>query len=77
VRRSSYPSATVVAKLWKRTLAANFVNNLTDAEGENGETGAWLDFTLASGYLEIQLRPELGDSSEVVGAMLGTIIRHP
>jgi four helix bundle protein len=59
VRRSSRSVCTNLLEAWaKRRYLAHFVSKLADADGENGETDTWLDFALASGYLEIQIHRE-------------------
>ena len=45
IRRSSRSVCTNIREAWaKRRYEAHFVNKLTDADGENGETETWLDF---------------------------------
>jgi len=53
VRRSSRGVCANLREAWsKRRYEAHFINKLTDADGENGETATWLDFARDCGYLD-------------------------
>jgi four helix bundle protein len=50
IRRSSRSVATTIAEAYrKRSYANYFVSKVSDADMENTETQAWLDFALAVG----------------------------
>ncbi len=45
IRRSSRTVCSNLCEAWaKRRYEANFVNKLTNSDGENSETDTWLDF---------------------------------
>jgi four helix bundle protein len=53
IRRSSRSVCSSIQEAWsKRRYEAYFISKLTDADGENSETGTWLDFAKDCGYLE-------------------------
>ncbi len=61
----------------KRRYEAHFVNKLTDADGENGETDTWLDFAMDCGYLDKAEHARLTADCREVGAMLGGMLGNP
>ena len=75
IRRSSRSVCTNLREAWaKWSYEAHFINNLTDADGENGETETWLDLAHDYGYL-----PKVGYAAFVekrreIGATLGSIL---
>jgi four helix bundle protein len=78
IRRSSRSVCANLREAWaKRRYPSHFVSKLTDADAENAETGTWLDFARACGYLEESLYAELSERNAHVGRMLGTMILHP
>jgi four helix bundle protein len=50
---------------------------LTDADGENSETGTWLDFAHDCGYLSKHDHEVFSEKCREVGAMLGSMINDP
>jgi len=52
IRRSSRSVCSNLRESWaKRRYEDHFVSKLTDANGENGETGSYVDFAHDCGYL--------------------------
>ena len=78
IRRSSRSVCTNLREAWaKRRYEAHFVNKLTDADGENGETETWLDFACDCLYLSNAQHAMLTEKCREVGAMLGSMINAP
>jgi four helix bundle protein len=78
VRRSSRGVCANLREAWaKRRYEAHFVNKLTDADGENGETETWLDFARDCGYLSESHHTRLTADCRQVGAMLGGMLNDP
>lgn len=78
VRRSSRSVCANLREVWaKRRYESHFISKLTDCDGENGETGTWLDFALACGYLTEQQHADLAGKNARVGQMLGGMIKNP
>jgi len=78
VRRSSRGVCANLREAWaKRRYEAHFVNKLTDADGENGETETWLDFARDCGYLSESNHARLTADCRQVGAMLGGMLHDP
>jgi four helix bundle protein len=76
IRRSSRSVCTNLREAWaKRRYEAHFVSKLTDADGENGETETWLDFSHDCGYLSKDDHALFIEKCHEVGAMLGSMIR--
>ena len=75
IRRSSRAVGAILAEAWaKRRYPASFVNRVDDALGEAMETQAWLDHSLASGYLtRAEYRAHDAEWQEI-GAMLNGMI---
>jgi four helix bundle protein len=73
MRRSSRSVCSNLAEAWrKRRYRAHFVSKLTDCEGEADETRVWLEFSLASGYIDRTIFDELDNSYDLV---LGQLVR--
>ena len=72
IRRSSRAVCANLAEAWhKRPYPRHFASKLTDAEAEAGETKAWLDFAVASGYLERSAYEALdADCDRVIGGLV-------
>jgi four helix bundle protein len=52
IRRSSRSVCANMAEAWrKRRYPAVFLNKLSDADAEGGETQVWLEFAVKRGYL--------------------------
>ena len=76
VRRSSRSVCTNLAEGWrKRRYKAVFVNKLTDAEQEAGETQTWLEFALKCKYINNETFKRLDEKYEHIFAMLITMER--
>ena len=74
IRRSSRSLCTNIREAWaKRRYEAHFVNKLTDADGENGETETWRDFASDCEYLPKSRHTILTEKCREVGAMLAMI----
>jgi four helix bundle protein len=78
IRRSSRSVCTNLREAWaKRRYEAHFVSKLSDADGENGETETWLDFTRDCGYVPNDTHASFVDKCREVGAMLGKMMNDP
>lgn len=78
IRRSSRSVCSNLREAWaKRRYEANFINKLTNADGENSETDTWLDFAKDCGYLAMEDHERLTSECREVGAMLGSMINNP
>lgn len=73
IRRSSRAVCSNIAEAWrKRRYPAHFVSKLTDSEGEADETRVWLEFALASRYINQQTFDELDLNYDLV---LGQLVK--
>jgi four helix bundle protein len=71
IRRSSRSVCTNLAEGWrKRKYIAMFINKLSDAESEAGETQTWLEFAFACKYINRDLFNKFDDKYEHIFAML-------
>lgn len=78
IRRSSRAvSANIAEGYRKRRYPKMFVSKMADADGEAAETQTWLDYSLDSGYISIEIHDSIHSRYESVGAMLGSMIRNP
>lgn len=78
VRRSSRAIGASVAEAWqKRRYPAHFVSKLTDADAELAETRHWLYTARSCGYISAEEHASLQERSQVVGRLLGGMIRAP
>ena len=78
IRRASRSIGANIAEAWhKRRYVASFVNKLTDADGEQGETQHWLDTSLACGYLADEMHATLVKKCQDIGKMLGAMLADP
>ncbi|HLN31164.1 MAG TPA: four helix bundle protein [Gemmataceae bacterium] len=78
IRRSSRSVSMNLREAWaKRRYVLQFVNKLTDCDGENGETDTSLDFAKDCGYITAQEHTELTQQCCEVGKMLGSMIQNP
>ncbi len=76
VRRSSRAVCANLAEGWrKRKYIKVFVNKLSDAEAEAAETQTWLEFALASKYIDKKTFTELNDKYEHIYAMFNVMER--
>ena len=73
MRRSSRAVCSNLAEAWrKRRYKAHFISKLSDSEGEADETRAWLEFALASRYINQVVFDELDLSYDIV---LGQLVK--
>jgi len=78
IRRSSRSVCANLREAWaKRRYEAHFISKLTDADGENAETGTWLDFAKDCGYLKPEEHIKLIEDCHATGAMLGAMMKNP
>ena len=78
IRRSSRAICSCIAEAYRKgNYQAYFVSKASDADMENSETQAWLDFAQACNYLEIAVYKEIMIKSEEVGRMLNHMVEHP
>jgi len=78
IRRSSRAVCSCIAEAYrKRNYPAYFVSKSSDADMENSETQAWLDFAYACNYSDITAYQDLIIKSEEVGRMLNHMVEHP
>ena len=78
IRRSSRGVCSCIAEAYrKRNYPAYFVSKSSDADMENSETQAWLDFAHACNYADTTVYADLVIKSEVVGRMLNHMVEHP
>lgn len=78
VRRSSRSVCANLAEAYrKKRYPANFMLKLCECDAENSETGVWLDFALASHYLESSVHSHLISKNEEVGKLLNHMINYP
>ena len=76
IRRSSRSVCTNLVEAWrKRRYKAVFINKLSDAAQEAGETQTWLEFAVACGYLDDVPLERLDEKYEHIFAMLYTMER--
>ncbi len=78
IRRSSRSVCANLREAWaKRRYEAHFISKLTDADGENAETGTWLAFAKDCGYLKPEEHIKLIEDCHATGAMLGAMMKNP
>ena len=78
IRRSSRPVASCIAESYrKRSYENYFVSKVSDADMENTETQAWLDFSAACGYISREEFLEMVDLSDELGRLLNHMIENP
>lgn len=74
VRRSSRSVCANFAEGWrKRRYKAVFINKLLDAAQEAAETQTWLEFALASNYMNKEQYNALNEHYEHIFAMLNSM----
>ena len=77
IRRSSRAVCANLAEAWrKRKYRAVFKNKLTDSMQEASETQSWLEFSLASNYVEKALFDELDNEYEGIISMLNAMEKN-
>ncbi len=78
MRRSSRAVASNIAEAYrKRDYLNYFVSKASDADMENSETQAWLDFALACEYITREEHLEMLNQSDEVGRLLDHMIENP
>ena len=78
IRRSSRSVATCVAEAYrKRQYEAYFVSKTSDADMENTETRAWLDFAEGCKYIDGTIKIEFDNEAVEVGKLLNHMIENP
>jgi four helix bundle protein len=78
IRRSSRSVPANIAEGYrKRQYPRAFVNKMSDADGETGETQVWLDFSKDCRYINSQTHERLTLEYKEVGSMLGHMIQNP
>jgi four helix bundle protein len=78
IRRSSRAICSCIAEAYrKRNYQAYFVSKSSDADMENSETQAWLDFSRACNYIDDDKHKFLLIKSEEVGRMLNHMVENP
>lgn len=71
IRRSSRSVCANMAEAYrKRRYPNHFISKLSDADMENGETQAWLDFALSCEYITDDEHKILNDCAEEVAKLL-------
>jgi four helix bundle protein len=78
VRRSSRSICTNLAEAYrKKKYPANFISKISDCDGENSETGVWLDFSLACKYMNEEQHKHFKSRNEEIGRLLGHMRNNP
>ena len=78
IRRSSRSVASSIAEAYrKRSYENYFVSKVSDADMENTETQAWLDFSLACQYVSKEEFLEMVHLSDEVGRLLNHMMENP
>ena len=71
-------SSATELDIYKRAYRlAMDVFDVSNADGENAETGTWLDFAKDCGYLKPEEHIKLIEDCHATGAMLGTMMKNP
>lgn len=78
IRRSSRSVCANMAEAYrKRKYPNHFISKLTDCDGENSETTVWLDFSLACGYLTVDVHSDLVSKSREIGKLINFMMNNP
>jgi len=78
IRRSSRCVCANLQEAWaQRRYPAHFTSKLTDADGEAGETGTWINFNLDCGYIDPETPKKLITECRKLGSMLGKMLKNP
>jgi four helix bundle protein len=78
IRRSSRSVCiNLPAACRKKKYPAHFVSTITDSDMENSETGGWLDFSLACGYIKEEEYHCFISKNEEIGRSLNHMIKNP
>ncbi|WP_428230391.1 four helix bundle protein [Flavobacterium sp.] len=78
IKRSSRSVTVTIAEAYrKRVYPKHFYSKLTDSDGENSETQAWLEFALACKYISNESYNELLSESIEIGKLLNYMLLNP
>ncbi|MCP2026760.1 four helix bundle protein [Flavobacterium sp. HSC-32F16] len=78
IRRSSRSVTVTIAEAYrKRIYPKHFYSKLTDSDGENSETQAWLEFAFACNYISNESYNELLSESIEIGKLLNYMLLNP
>jgi four helix bundle protein len=78
IRRSSRSVSGNIAEAFrKRKYPKSFVSKLSDSEGEAAETQVWLDYALASQYINNEIHNELFDKYDHIISMIVNMEMKP
>jgi four helix bundle protein len=78
IRRSSRSVASSIAEAYrKRSYPNYFVSKVSDADMENTETQAWLEFSLACDYITKEEYIDMVELSDEVGRLLNHMFQNP
>jgi four helix bundle protein len=78
IRRSSRSVCVNLEEAWaKRRYEAHFISKLTDVDGENNETSAWLTFAKDCEYLDLEEYTDLSERCNKIGRMVGSMLKRP
>ena len=78
IRRSSRSVCANMAEGYrKRQYPAHFVSKISDSDMENSETQVWLDFSLASEYIDKKTYDDKIEKSFEIGKLLNHMINNP
>ncbi len=76
IRRSSRSVCANIAEGYrKRIYPKQFINKLTDSEGENSETAVWLDFECE--YINAETHHQFITECFEIGKLLNYMINNP
>ncbi|MBO3098482.1 four helix bundle protein [Gelidibacter pelagius] len=77
IRKSSRSvTANISESYRKRLYPRHFVSKLTDADAENSETFAWLEFALACNYIDDSTFQDLNIKSLEIGKLINFMINN-
>ncbi|MGC4039483.1 MAG: four helix bundle protein [Flavobacterium sp.] len=79
VRRLSRSVTVTIAEAYrrKRVFPKHFHSKLTDADAENSETIAWLEFAQKCEYISKSNFDELNSNCEEIGRLINYMILNP
>jgi four helix bundle protein len=78
IRRSSRSVCANIAEAYrKRRYPKHFISKLTDADGENSETNAWIDFALACNYISSEDYMRFSKQGKEIGRLINYMINNP
>ena len=78
IRRSSRSVSANIAEAYrKRRYPKHFISKLTDADGENSETSAWLDFALTCNYINKDDYAKFSNQGMEIGKLINYMINNP